>query len=139
MESAGAERPASPPAPRQRPAGLRGSERSIQPVPPAAAGRSGGLHAPVWLHPQLRRKALGEQVRGAGVQGEGLAGCLSGSRGGVLRGAEGTESGRKAGQRPSGRASRTATRIVQAARSLSTRPPWTLTTGSPQSWDPSPK
>lgn len=89
--------------------------------------------------PQLRRKALGEQVRWAGVQGEGLAGCLRGSRGGVLRGAEGTESGRKAGQRPSGRASRTATRIVQAARSLSTRPPWTLTTGSPQSWDPSPK
>lgn len=39
---------------------------------------------------------------------------------------------RKAGQHPSGRAPRTATRIVQAARSLSARPPWTLTTGSPQ-------
>lgn len=39
---------------------------------------------------------------------------------------------RKAGQHPSGRAPRTATRIVQAARPLSARPPWTLTTGSPQ-------
>ena len=55
------------------------------------AGPGGCTHL-CGFTPSSEGRPWGSQVRWAGVQGERLAGCLSGSRGGVLRGVEGTES-----------------------------------------------
>lgn len=59
---------------------------------PTAAGRSGGLHAHVWLHPQLRRKAPGGAKSGGQGPRGGASRMSQQQPGGVLRGAEGTQS-----------------------------------------------
>ena len=115
---------------------------------PTAAGRSGGLHAHMWLHPQLRRKAPGGAKSGGQEPGGGASRMSQQQPGpGPQRGQGDTEKGRRlgrlprsmAGQRPSSRAPCTATLIGQVVPSLCTRPPWTLTTGSLQPRHPSPK